>query len=399
VSRCHSVAVAALHLSDPARRGLTVDVRRRTWPDLISAVLNDRAPTDLVAQPILDLGNGEVVGYELLARFGWPLTVDDVSATPPPDRWFAAAADLGLAAALTAQVLRRAFEARPTLPDRTFCTVNVGPEVLPHPLVQAVFDCHQLDGVVVELTEHSPGEPTTELLRHLDELRDRGALIAVDDAGSGYSGLSQVLAVRPDMVKVDRHIVAGLDGDPRRRDMVEALLQLCHRLGGVLLAEGVETFAECEALIRLGVPLGQGWFLGMPAKPWPPPQSEVGPWIGALADQARTEDSVLSLTRPLMPRPGSDPWLVWDANAEPVSMVYRSSGQVVTGPVLAVATTTPVPAALQLALARAEPHRWAPIVVTDPDGLVIGWVDIADVITRVTVPRPRAGGSALGAAT
>lgn len=381
--------MAAPHLSDRPQRGL-VKPGRRTWPDLISAVLNDRAPTDLVAQPILDLSDGDVVGYELLARFGWPLTVDDLAATPPPDRWFSAAADLGLAAALTAQVLRKAFEARPSLPVRTFCTVNVGPEVLPHPLVQAVFDCHQLDGVVVELTEHSPGDPTPELLRHLDELRDRGALIAVDDAGSGYSGLSQVLSVRPDMVKLDRHIVAGLDGDPRRRDMVETLLQLCQRLGAVLLAEGVETFAECEALVRLGVPLAQGWFLGMPASPWPAPTSEVAPWIRALADQTRTEGSVLSLTRPLMPHAGSDPWLVWDAQT-PVSMIYRSSGQVVTGPVLSVAATTPVHEALRLALGRAEPHRWSPIIVTDADGLVAGWVDVTDVVTRVTLPRPRSG--------
>ncbi len=379
------------------RTGATTGPRGPAWHELITGILHQRAATDLVAQPIVDLTHGTVVGYELLARFGWPLQVGDVSASPPPDRWFAAAGDLGLAPALTAHVLRQAFEHRKSLPEGTFCTVNVGPDVVAHPLVQAVFDCHDLDRTVIELTEHSAAEPTTELLRILDELRDRGALIAVDDAGSGYAGLSQLLAVRPDLVKLDRRLVAGLDGDPRRRDVVEALHRLCERLDAVLLAEGVETFAECEALIRLGVPLGQGWFLGMPAPPWPPTECEVGHWVRALADQARSADSVLSLTRPLTHRAGSDLWLVWGPNQTPVSMVYRSSGQVLTAPVLAVDAATAVVSALRQALARPEPHRWAPVVVTDSAGHAVGWLDLGDLVRKATLPEPRSGSTGMHA--
>ncbi len=91
----------------------------------------------------------------------------------------------------------------------------------------------------------------------------------MDDAGSGYSGLQQIAAIRPQMVKLDRAIVTGLDGDEVKLALTELLGEFAGRIDAWLLAEGIEAWGEVEALLRLGVPLGQGWLFGRPGPAWP----------------------------------------------------------------------------------------------------------------------------------
>ncbi|MGF1648427.1 MAG: EAL domain-containing protein [Kineosporiaceae bacterium] len=388
-------------------------VSRASWEELLTAVLDGQAPLDLVAQPIVDLVTGDVAGYELLSRFGWPLTARDadagLAATPPPDRWFAAAGRLGLAGDLTVAVLTRALEIRAGVPDRMFCTVNVGPEHLADPRVREVLDV-DLERVVVELTEHSGAEPTPELADALAALRARGALIAVDDVGSGYAGLAQLLAVGPEIVKLDRRLTADVGSDRRRQELVRSLRDLSVRLGAVLLAEGVETYAECEALVRLGVPLGQGYFLGVPAQPWQPVTTEVRQWIRAVSRRARADESVGPLVRPFgdtsLLAAGPEVWVVRDLDGHPAAMVWRGhAGQLLTAPAVAVRDDLPVGDVLRRSLARPEPERWAPLAVVDEAGSLLGWVDLGEVVTRVAgagegargeprppgIPRPRSG--------
>jgi EAL domain-containing protein (putative c-di-GMP-specific phosphodiesterase class I) len=374
-------------------------------------VLEGRAPLDLVAQPIVDLTTGDVSGYELLSRFGWPDTATggDLAATPSPDRWFAAAARLGLAADLTVAVLTRALEIRAGVPDRMFVTVNVGPEVLADPRVREVLDV-DLERVVVELTEHSGAEPTPELADGLAALRARGALIAVDDVGSGYAGLAQLLVVGPEIVKLDRRLTADVGSDRRRQELVRSLRDLSVRLGAVLLAEGVETYAECEALVRLGVPLGQGYFLGAPAPPWQPVATEVRQWIRAISRRVRADESVSPLVRPFgdtsLLAAGPEVWVVRDLDGRPAAMVWRGhAGQLLTAPAAVIRDDLPVGDVLRRALARPEPERWAPLAVVDETGGLLGWVDLGEVVTRAAgagegprgeprppgIPRPRSG--------
>ena len=360
---------------------------RASWEDLLTAVLDGRAPLDLVAQPIVDLATGDVAGYELLSRFGWPESAGDVSTSPPPDRWFAAAGRLGLAADLTVAVLTKALEARKTVPDRVFCTVNVGPEVLGDPAVREVLDV-DLERVVIELTEHSGAESTPDLAEALAAVRARGALVAVDDVGSGYAGLAQLLAVGPEIVKLDRRLTANVGTDRRRQELVRTLRDLSLRLGSVLLAEGVETYAEAEALVRLGVPLGQGYFLGRPETPWQPVATEVRQWIRAVSRRARADESVGPLVRPFgdsaLLAAGPEVWVVRDLDGRPAAMVWRGhAGQLLTAPALSVRDDVPVGDVLRRALARPEPDRWAPLAVVDENAALLGWVDLGEVVTRV----------------
>ena len=118
--------------------------------------------------------------------------------------------------------------------------------------------------IVIEVTEHealSEDEAVREALR---DLRARGARIAVDDAGAGYSGLKQLTQVQPDIVKLDRILTEGIHGDPARMALVESFVRFARRTGALVCAEGIETLDEIAALADLDVEWGQGYALGRP---------------------------------------------------------------------------------------------------------------------------------------
>src|SRR3954466_10876650 len=230
-------------------------------------LLSDPDDLTLVFQPILDLAAATVAGYEALARF---------PGTAGPDVWFAAAAEAGVAAELEALAIHKALTVAPSLPANTFLTVNVSPHLLGSaPVRDALGTRPDLHRVVVELTEHTPVDDLELLRRQCDELRRRGALIALDDAGSGYSGLQQLAALRPQVVKLDRALVSDADTDPVRVALAEMLGEFAGRIDAWLLAEGIETAAELAAFAQLGVPLAQGWLLGRPTKDFVPLSPET----------------------------------------------------------------------------------------------------------------------------
>jgi EAL domain-containing protein (putative c-di-GMP-specific phosphodiesterase class I) len=287
------------------------------------------SPDDLTLafQPIVDLAAATVAGYEALARF---------PGTSGPDVWFAAAAEAGVAAELEALAIHKALAAVPSLPDNTFLTVNVSPHLLGSAPVQAALATRpDLQRVVVELTEHTPVDDLDALRRQTLDLRERGALIALDDAGSGYSGLQQLAVLRPQVVKLDRALVSDADTDPVRMALAEMVGEFAGRIDAWLLAEGMETAAELAAFMRLGVPLGQGWVLGRPSPGFAP--------LALLLRDARTGE------------------------------IYRAPVS------LRVHPSADVDETLQRALTRPPAQRFDPVLCTDPTGAVLGLLRIEDL--------------------
>jgi diguanylate cyclase (GGDEF)-like protein/PAS domain S-box-containing protein len=108
--------------------------------------------------------------------------------------------------------------------------------------------------------------PDVEFLRRiLDEYRAQGAMVALDDLGAGHSSLTYLDTLRPDVVKLDRALISGIDGDPPRQRLVGALIDYAHELDVRVVAEGIETETELAIIAGLGADLGQGWYLGRPA--------------------------------------------------------------------------------------------------------------------------------------
>ena len=136
--------------------------------------------------------------------------------------------------------------------------------------------------VTLELTEDELITEGSALDDRLDELRLRGAQLAVDDLGAGYAGLRQVMRLQPDVLKLDRTLVSGVSTDAAKAPMIDALVRYARRIGAVVCAEGIETMEDLEALADLDVTLGQGFALGRPGKPW----ADVDPQAARLCTSA-----------------------------------------------------------------------------------------------------------------
>jgi EAL domain-containing protein (putative c-di-GMP-specific phosphodiesterase class I) len=348
------------------------------------------SPDDLTLafQPIVDLAAATVAGYEALARF---------PGSAGPDSWFAAAAEAGIAAELEALAIHKALAVVPALPPDTFLTVNVSPHLLgAAPVQEALATRADLHRVVVELTEHTPVHDLAALRRQTEELRSRGALIALDDAGSGYSGLQQLAALRPQVVKLDRALVADADTDPVRVALAEMLGEFAGRIDAWLLAEGIETAAELAAFARLGVPLAQGWLFGRPKPTFEPLDPSVTGLVRAQVARARLTDTVASLLRPVRQcvigedAPEVPPAVLVGEQGAPTSLLLADprTGETYTARVsLRVHPTDDVGEALQRALTRPPAHRFEPVVCTDPSGHVLGLLRIEDLASAVRAAR------------
>lgn len=207
---------------------------------------------DLHLQPIFRLETREIVGYESLMRSpcGTIGPLEMLELTRQNGTWTELEHTLrekGLR--LCEQVLRA--------PERLF--FNLDPRVeSPH------FAQCSLDQIAFEIPEYIPVTPQSPWLATLQRYRAQGAKIYLDDFGIGHSNLGAVLLIRPDGLKIDRLLVQRIDADPMRQALIRTVLELCDRLNMCCVAEGIERPEELETLVQLGVPLGQGFFLGKP---------------------------------------------------------------------------------------------------------------------------------------
>ena len=207
-----------------------------------------------VFQPILDLASGGVIGYEALTRF-------DSDATP--EQVFGAAAGCELGIALEVATVRAALEAARRLPDGSLIHINVSPAlILERDTLARLLACPGLE-VVLEVTEHEQVADYGELRAAVRGLGS-GIRIAVDDTGAGFASLRHILELQPDVVKLDRALVAGIDHDPARQALVAGMVHFADGIGALLVGEGIETDGELETLKRLGARAGQGFLLGRP---------------------------------------------------------------------------------------------------------------------------------------
>jgi GAF domain-containing protein len=171
--------------------------------------------------------------------------------------------------------------------------LNVSPSALSsHAVMNAL--PHDLTDIIIELTEHEAFVGDDPLESALQDLRDRGAQIAMDDAGAGYAGLKQVMWVRPDIVKLDRDLTKAIHADPARMALVESFVRFARRVGATVCAEGIESLEDLTALANLDVPWGQGYALGHPGPAW----AEIAP---AAAEACRT-----ALQQALRATPGGE---------------------------------------------------------------------------------------------
>ena len=125
------------------------------------------------------------------------------------------------------------------------------------------------EGVYLEITESVPLSHYQHCQGVLKEIRSRGISLAVDDLGAGYSNLKYIADLSPEVVKLDRQLIANLRRESRLQKLVTALVRLCDSLGAKVVAEGIETTEEMRAVIDTGAHYGQGYLFARPAFPAP----------------------------------------------------------------------------------------------------------------------------------
>jgi EAL domain-containing protein (putative c-di-GMP-specific phosphodiesterase class I) len=382
-----SVAAVPLHRHDSAPGRADLEVKR---------VLAGMAAARLVFQPVVDLGRGEIVGYEALARFGG-------SGLRTPGPYLAAAERTGRGAELEAHLLAQALAARESVPAGCFLAVNVSPVLLSSPVVSSLLrSAGDLTGLVLELTEHIPVDNLTALRRRVDVLRARGALLALDDTGAGWSGLKQVAELRPDIVKLDRSLVTDVDRDEVKQGLVELVGQFVSRLGSRLLVEGVERFEELDAVARLGVPLAQGWLLGRPSLRW----SELPTGVAeALATRTAHTDATprvgnqVDCTAPCVSHRAAIGFLledpsdvvIVDEHLRPKQLWVRNTEDAKPSgwvhQVMTAEVGEQVPDVVARAMTRPPQTRFDPVVCVDGDGVFVGLVHVEHLVTAAVTAR------------
>jgi len=241
-------------------------VRKPTLPPIAAAAAAIRRVVEerdvrVVYQPVVDLGTKKVYAYEALVR-----SKDPLFESPPA--LFAAAVAHSCTGELGRMIRQLSIESCQTHP----LFLNIHPAELNEKyLVQPTDPIFQHDrDVFIEITEGVPLSHFHLCQQILREVRGRGVYLVVDDLGAGYSNLKYIADLHPRVVKLDRELIAGLRTDTRLFKLVSAIVVLCKELDAMVVAEGIETQDELEAVIASGARFGQGYLLARPA--FPPPE-------------------------------------------------------------------------------------------------------------------------------
>ena len=167
---------------------------------------------------------------------------------------------------LEMSVIRQALRCEESrIPEGRYLALNVAPGVLEHDDLAFEIAAHHTERpLVVEITEHQPVEDYVALSVSLDRLRELGVRVAVDDVGSGFASFRHVTRVNPDILKLDRTLVCGIDDDPVRQSLASAIVAFAADVGAVVVSEGIESESELCCLKGLAVGCGQGFYLARP---------------------------------------------------------------------------------------------------------------------------------------
>jgi EAL domain-containing protein (putative c-di-GMP-specific phosphodiesterase class I) len=211
----------------------------------------------VVFQPVVTLSSGEPIGYEALARF-------PDEGHRPAAAWFADAERTGMRSELEMAAVRAAVAAGGGLPRGRFLAFNISPRTAAERDLRVALAPLPLDEVVLDVNEDTAVDEYEKYGHAIEELRQDGVRVALDDAGVGFVSLRYVIDVRPDLIKIGIDICRNIDALVPNQALASAICAFAERMGARTVAEGVETAAELEQLLRLGVEAGQGYLFGRP---------------------------------------------------------------------------------------------------------------------------------------
>lgn len=231
-------------------------------------------------QPRINLGNGDCVGAEALMRWEHP-SLGSIS----PEEFIGLAETTALITPLTRWVISNGIARSAAWRDAGIgakVSMNVAPTNLTEKdfadFVLETCDTHQLDprAIEIEFTESSCAGDDAITVKQLTELREAGVTVAIDDFGAGYSNMRYLRSIPADVLKIDQNFILDLDECPKNEKIVPTIINLGHRLGFDVVAEGIESRQSYDKLSRWGCDEGQGYFMSKPLS-----EPDFVEWYGA----------------------------------------------------------------------------------------------------------------------
>lgn len=217
-------------------------------------------------QPIVELATRDPIGFEALSR------AEQSDAEKLGVHLFVAAAKADLDGELDQTCRSLSIVRRPGLATTRRLFVNCLPGTFYEPMRELELMLEEWEGdglaaeqLVFEITENITHEQLRRILPNVQRLQARGYQFAVDDVGTGTSNLQLIADLEPQFIKMDISLTRGISVSTRKQELATYLLDLAERCNAELIAEGIESQADCDTVMRLGIRLGQGYLLGMPA--------------------------------------------------------------------------------------------------------------------------------------
>lgn len=268
----HKADIAMFHAKRQGRNGVawyapTMESELRFRSELEAGIRRGISLGEFVPyyEKQIDLATGELVGFEMLARWLSP-TLGRIG----PDIFIPVAEEIGAIADLSESVIRQALRDAQQWDPALTLAVNISPIQLRDPwfaqkllklLVEANFPAHRLE---IEITESSLHENIGLVRTMITSLKNQGIRVSLDDFGTGYSSLAQLRSLPFDRIKIDRSFITNLPESEENQAIVRSIVSLGHGLGLPVTAEGVETEAVLAALGGFQGLKAQGYLYGHP---------------------------------------------------------------------------------------------------------------------------------------
>jgi EAL domain-containing protein (putative c-di-GMP-specific phosphodiesterase class I) len=226
----------------------------------------DRALSSLYVayQPIVRWTTKQVFAYEALLRSHEPNLQNPLAMVDAAER-------LGRVHELGYRIRERAVEPLGRLSRDVLLFINLHPTDLIDAALLSTDTAlsEYASRIVLEVTERAPLHHIPDVRGRVAALKHRGFRIAIDDLGAGYAGLTSFTMLSPDVVKLDMGLVRDVDREPTKQTIVRTMTTMCHDLGMLVTAEGIETPGERDQLARAGCDLMQGYLFAKPGLAFP----------------------------------------------------------------------------------------------------------------------------------
>lgn len=230
--------------------------------------LLDGSHFNAVYQPIISLRWGGILGWEALTRG------PDDSYFRNPDIIFSFAEEVGLLFPLEKVCRQIAFNRLGEIGPDQKLFINIHPRTISDPSFVRGETMKLIEeaglkpiNIVFEITERHSIHDFSLFNKTLEHYRNQGFLVAVDDAGSGFSCLQSIAEIRPDYIKIDMSLIRGIHTNAVKRSLLETFVIFAEKIGCTVIAEGIEEEEELDTLANIGVHYGQGYYLGCPVYP------------------------------------------------------------------------------------------------------------------------------------